>query len=102
MNRRQFLQTGGALVVSFSIPAWAQKLPGALERAPQLDSWIRIAAEGVMVFTGKAELGQGLKTALLQIAAEQLAVNMKAITLVTADTALTPNEGYTAGSNSMK
>jgi len=103
MNRRQFLQTGGALIVSFSIPAWAQKLPGALERAPQLDSWIRIGADGsITVFTGKAELGQGVKTAILQIAAEQLAVDMGAIKLVTADTALTPNEGYTAGSNSMK
>src|SRR3954467_8507231 len=103
MNRRQFLQTGGALVVSFSMPAWAQKLPGALERTPQLDSWIRIGADGsITVFTGKAELGQGVKTALLQIAADQLAVDMKSIELVTADTALTPNEGFTAGSNSMK
>ncbi|HZE60973.1 MAG TPA: molybdopterin cofactor-binding domain-containing protein [Burkholderiales bacterium] len=103
MNRRQFLQTGGALVVSFSIPARAQKLPGALDRSPQLDSWIRIGADGgITVFTGKAELGQGVKTALLQIAAEQLQVDMQAIKLVTADTALTPNEGYTAGSNSMK
>src|SRR5947209_20042943 len=103
MNRREFLQTGGALVVTFSMPAWAQKLPGALERAPQLDSWIRIGADGgITVFTGKAELGQGVKTALLQIAADQLAVDMKAIELVTADTALTPNESYTDGSNSMK
>jgi CO/xanthine dehydrogenase Mo-binding subunit len=103
MNRREFLQTGGALVVTFSMPAWAQKLPGALERAPQIDSWIRVGADGgITVFTGKAELGQGVKTAILQIAAEQLAVDMPAIKLVTADTALTPNEGYTAGSNSMK
>ena len=103
MNRRHFLQTGGALVVTFSMPAFAQKLPGALERTPQLDSWIRIGADGsITVFTGKAELGQGVKTAILQIASEQLAVDMKAIKVVTADTALTPNEGYTAGSNSMK
>jgi len=68
-----------------------------------LDSWIGVGADGsITVFTGKAELGQGVKTALLQIASEQLAVDMKAIELVTADTALTPNEGYTAGSNSMK
>ena len=103
MNRREFLQTGGALIVSFSMPAFAQKLPGALARVPQIDSWIRIGADGgITVFTGKAELGQGVKTAILQIAAEQLAIDMKAIHLVTADTALTPNEGYTAGSNSMK
>ena len=102
MNRRQFLQTGGALIVSFSLPAFAQKM-GALDRVPQLDSWIRVGADGsITVFTGKAELGQGVKTAILQIASEQLAVDMKAINIVTADTALTPNEGYTAGSNSMK
>ena len=68
-----------------------------------LDSWIRIDADGsITVFTGKAELGQGIKTALQQIAAEQLSVRMERITMVTADTARTPNEGYTAGSNSMK
>ena len=54
------------------------------------------------MFTGKAELGQGLKTALLQIAAEQLDVAPGQIELVTADTARTPNEGFTAGSHSMQ
>jgi CO/xanthine dehydrogenase Mo-binding subunit len=103
MNRRGFLATSGALVVSFSLPAFAQKLPGALDRYPQLDAWLRIGVDGrITVFTGKAELGQGIKTAILQVAAEQLAVDMKSIDLVTADTAQTPNEGYTAGSNSMK
>ena len=52
--------------------------------------------------TGKAELGQGIKTALLQVAAEELGVDPGALKLVTADTALTPNEGYTAGSHSMQ
>ena len=103
MNRREFIVTGGGLVVSFAMPAWAQKLPGSLEKDPELDAWLRIGADGrITVFTGKAELGQGIKTAILQIAAEQLAVPMSAIELVTADTARTPNEGYTAGSNSMK
>src|SRR5881275_2187941 len=103
MNRREFIATGGALIVSFALPAWGQKLPGALDKEPLLDAWLRIGADGrITVFTGKAELGQGIKTAILQIAAEQLAVDMNAIELVTADTALTPNEGYTAGSNSMK
>ena len=54
------------------------------------------------VFTGKAELGQGLTTALLQVAAEQLDVAPAQIELVTADTARTPNEGFTAGSHSMQ
>src|SRR6267378_1672600 len=103
MNRREFIATGGALIVSFALPARAQKLPGALDKEPMLDAWLRVAADGrITVFTGKAELGQGIRTAILQIAAEQLAVEMSAIELVTADTARTPNEGYTAGSNSMK
>jgi nicotinate dehydrogenase subunit B len=103
VNRREFIATGGALIVSFALPAWGQKLPGALDKEPMLDAWLRIGADGrITVFTGKAELGQGIKTAILQIAAEQLAVDMNAIELVTADTARTPNEGYTAGSNSMK
>lgn len=101
MNRRQFLATSGALVVSFS--ASAEKLPGGLEKAPLLDSWIRIGADGsVTVFTGKAELGQGIKTALIQIAAEQLMLEPRRIELVTADTARTPDEEYTAGSQSMQ
>ena len=79
------------------------KLPGSLDKDPWLDAWIRIDAAGrVTVFTGKAELGQGIKTALTQVAAEELQVAPASITLVTADTARTPNEGYTAGSHSMQ
>jgi nicotinate dehydrogenase subunit B len=113
--RRRLTLAAGALVLSFSLrprdalpqpkagkPA-APGLPGSLKKEPLLDAWIRIAADGgVTVFTGKAELGQGIKTALLQVAAEELVVPPGRITLVTADTARTPNEGYTAGSHSMQ
>ncbi|HEX4782247.1 MAG TPA: molybdopterin cofactor-binding domain-containing protein [Usitatibacter sp.] len=114
-GRREFLAGGGALVLAFSLSprAWAQeahgdagkgpKLPGSLSKTPLLDSWIRIAADGsITVFTGKCELGQGVRTALQQIAAEQLAVAFERVAMVTADTALTPNEGFTSGSNSLK
>ena len=77
-------------------------LPGSLRSTPMLDSWLRIDARGVTVFTGKAELGQGIATALVQVAAEELAVEPGSVTLVAADTARTPNEGYTAGSHSMQ
>src|SRR5262249_17812346 len=80
-----------------------QQLPGSLKTAPLLDSWIAIDAEGhVTVFTGKAELGQGIETALIQCAAEELELPPGAIALVTADTERTANEGYTAGSHSMQ
>ena len=115
LDRRRLLQGSGAPVVSFSLTsAFAQdqpapasppapKLPGSLEKAPHLDSWIRIDADGgITVFTGKAELGQGFKTAFQQIAAEQLDVSFASLKVVTADTQLTANEGYTSGSHSMQ
>lgn len=111
LSRRSVLQGAGGLVVSFALApaALAQKaapqpaLPGSLEDAPFLDSWIRIDPKGaVTVFTGKAELGQGIATALQQIAAEELGLSFATPTVVTADTGRTPNEGYTAGSHSMQ
>ncbi|HEY2248865.1 MAG TPA: molybdopterin cofactor-binding domain-containing protein [Bradyrhizobium sp.] len=111
LDRRRVLAGGGALIVSFSLGnAFAQdqgappapKPPGSLATAPYLDSWIRIDADNtITVFTGKAELGQGFKTAFQQIAAEELDVAFDLLKVVTADTKLTANEGYTAGSNSM-
>jgi CO/xanthine dehydrogenase Mo-binding subunit len=110
-NRRQVLAGGGALIVSFSLsdalaeegaPAAAPKPPGSLATSPYLDAWIRIDADGITAFTGKAELGQGFKTAFQQIAAEELDVPFEAIKVVTADTGRTANEGYTAGSHSMQ
>jgi nicotinate dehydrogenase subunit B len=114
LDRRQMLKGSGALVVSFSLrDAFAQDQsapaavppspPGSLKTSPYLDSWIRIDADGsITVFTGKAELGQGFKTAFQQIAAEELDVPFGSLKLVTADTKLTPNEGYSSGSNSTK
>ncbi len=108
---RRVLLTKGALVVAFAASgkALAQEvletiqLPGDLSKFPMLDSWIRVDADGhITVFTGKAELGQGLKTAIIQIAADELAVAPSAIELITADTARTPDEGVTAGSHSMQ
>src|SRR3954452_1888510 len=115
LDRRRVLAGGGALIVSFSLTnAFAQdqsapaaapapSRPGSLKGAPFLDSWIRIDADGgITVFTGKAELGQGFRTAFQQIAAEELDVPFASLKVVTADTQRTANEGYTSGSNSMK
>ena len=119
LDRRSLLAGGGALIVSFSLSdAFAQgqttpgqappvppppSPPGSLKGTPYLDSWIRIDANGdITVFTGKAELGQGFRTACQQIAAEELDVPFASLKLVTADTNRTANEGYTSGSNSMK
>ncbi|WP_213290192.1 molybdopterin cofactor-binding domain-containing protein [Bradyrhizobium sp. sGM-13] len=113
LDRRRMLAGGGALIVSFSLgsalaqqqdapAASAPSPPGSLKTSPYLDAWIRIDANGVEVFTGKAELGQGFKTAFQQIAADELDIAFESLKVTTADTRLTANEGYTAGSNSMK
>ena len=112
LTRRSLLAGGGALIVSSSLhdafaqdqsAAAAPKPPGSLAQTPFLDSWIRIDADGrITAFTGKAELGQGFKTAFQQIAAEELDVPFKSVNVVTSDTRRTANEGYTSGSNSMK
>ena len=112
VSRRSVLAGGGALIVSFSLlpkalaaeepQAQGPRLPGSLRKTPMLDAWIRIDAAGITVFTGKAELGQGVKTALIQLAAEELSVTPGEIELVTADTARTPDEQYTSGSQSMQ
>jgi len=120
LSRRGFLGATG-LVVAFSLAgrAFAQQsgggeggagpavlapdLPGSLKSHPFLDAWIQIEEDRpITVFTGKVELGQGIKTALIQVAAEELDVEPAAIHLVTADTLLTPDEGLTAGSHSMQ
>ena len=103
-SRREFLKSSGALVLLFSTgKTFAQAaLPGSLARNRMLDGWLRIDADGVTVFTGKIELGQGIGTALTQIAADELDVDLKRIRIVHGDTALTPNEGQTAGSQSVQ
>ncbi len=81
----------------------APGLPGSLNKFPWLDSWIAVDGEGrATVFTGKAELGQGIATALTQVAAEELDLPPERVTLITVDTSRTPNEGVTAGSHSMQ
>ena len=78
-------------------------LPPLLETNPRLDQWVRFDAPGkVTVSTGRVEIGQGVLTAMLQIAADELDVSPERILLQTGDTDLTPNEGYTAGSQSIQ
>ena len=115
LTRRSVLAGSGALVLGFALrPVLAQEgesagasgaanLPGSLKKTPLLDSWIRVEASGhVTVLTGKAELGQGISTALVQLAAEELDLPMSAVSIHAADTGATPDEGYTAGSHSMQ
>ena len=111
LSRRRFVQgvaaaAAGGLTIQFSSvlgQGTVPDLPAMIKRNPNLNAWVRIAPDGaVTVFTGRVEIGQGCLTAMRQIAAEELDVAPARITLVSGDTALTPDEGVTSGSFSMK
>ena len=111
LSRRAAVAGGGALIIAFALSGYGvpaqdapkpQPLPGDLKKSPFLDSWIRVDDDGrITIFTGKSELGQGIKTALRQIAAEELSVKFEDTDLITSDTARTADEGFTSGSQSM-
>ncbi len=81
----------------------ARALPPTLEANPRLADWLRIGSDGtVEVRSGKVELGQGVLTALAQMAAEELDVDVNRIRMTAAATDLSPDEGMTAGSLSIQ
>src|SRR6478752_7742892 len=77
-SRRTFLKSSGQLLIGFSLMglplttiSGEAELSGTRAGDNDIDAWIKIDAEGnITVLTGKTELGQGIKTALRQIAAE--------------------------------
>ncbi|HEY7364734.1 MAG TPA: molybdopterin cofactor-binding domain-containing protein [Methylomirabilota bacterium] len=105
-TRREFLLGTGVLVVSFSLtsPARAQgpgqTKPVALD---QVDSFLAVHRDGtVTMYTGKVDIGTGIRVALPQMVAEELDVALDKIKLVEGDTALTPDQGPTWGSLSVQ
>jgi nicotinate dehydrogenase subunit B len=114
IGRRRFLGEASALTVGFSLaplaralgqgaPPAGPKLPGSLQNNRMLDGWLRINPDGsVTAFTGKVEIGQGIVTALAQIVADELDVDLARVAMVSGDTATTPNEGVTSGSRSIE
>jgi nicotinate dehydrogenase subunit B len=81
----------------------APKLPVSLAANPKLSSWIKFSAEGQLTLSpGKVEIGQGIVTALAQIAADELDVDIGRVQMVRASTAGSPNEGVTSGSLSIQ
>jgi nicotinate dehydrogenase subunit B len=104
-SRRDFLKTSGTLIVGFSIARSAEaQFGGPVSGSPplnRLDSWVAIAADGsVTAYSGKEELGQGIATAQAQLVAEELSVPFEHVNLIYCDTALTPDQAYTSGSQS--
>jgi nicotinate dehydrogenase subunit B len=110
LTRRSFTKAMGGLVLAFSLdPAdllaqgAAARLPGSLNNNRRLDAWVRIGGDGnATVYTGKVELGQGILTALWQIAAEELDLPLSRVKIYSADSASSPDEGQTAGSQSIE
>jgi nicotinate dehydrogenase subunit B len=79
------------------------QLPPSLAANPKLSSWINFATDGkVLVSPGKVEIGQGIVTALAQIAADELDVDIARVQMVRASTSASPNEGVTSGSLSVQ
>src|SRR6267378_2379498 len=109
-SRRDFLKGVGALVVSLSptlkaVAEVAQEgqfgTHGSHIDPDKLDSWIAVNADGtVTAYTGKCDLGQGIFTAQTQLIAEELCVSLQTVKLVQCDTAVTPDQGSTSGSQS--
>jgi CO/xanthine dehydrogenase Mo-binding subunit len=80
----------------------AATLPKNLAANPLLSRWIRVHADGVVdVRVGKVELGQGILTALAQLAADELDVDLAQVRMLPANTATGPDEGLTSGSTSV-
>ncbi|MBW5436266.1 xanthine dehydrogenase family protein molybdopterin-binding subunit [Bradyrhizobium canariense] len=86
-----------------SAPSPAPTLPVSLAANPKLSSWVKLIGEGrVAISPGKVEIGQGIVTALAQIAADELDVDIGRIEMIRASTAASPNEGVTSGSLSIQ
>jgi nicotinate dehydrogenase subunit B len=101
ISRRTFGACLGALAATFPLKP-PRGTPAQVAKG-RLEGWIRVASDNtVTVFTGKAELGQGILTALAQIAADELDVDVSAIRMVSADTNRGPDESYTYGSQSVE
>ena len=117
-SRRKFLKNVGFISVGFSFlgscvstdeelesaarVAYTGDFPGSLEGAKSVNAWIEVLQDGrVRVLSGKVELGQGIRTAIRQVAAEELDMDLNNVEVKLAETGVTPNEGYTAASASI-
>ncbi|MCM4158402.1 xanthine dehydrogenase family protein molybdopterin-binding subunit [Antarcticibacterium flavum] len=109
-SRRNFIKTTGYVAVGISVVpglAWAitedcEAFPEDVNLDNLISDWVQILEDGqVRIYTGKMELGQGIRIAIAQVAAEELNMDIDLVEVHLAETGVTPNEGYTAGSNSI-
>jgi nicotinate dehydrogenase subunit B len=116
LTRRGFLKTSGSLVITFSLgslvpraataagaPAPPDVWPFKTVALDEVDGFVAIDANGkVTIFSGKVDLGTGVRTAMTQIAAEELTVPLGSVDVIQGDTLLTPDQGTTWGSLSIQ
>src|SRR5262247_1966560 len=102
-DRRDFLKASGVLAIGFSMFGGAGPAGANTLRAPKsvakeaVDSWLTISPDNrVTVYCGKVDLGTGSRTALAQIAAEELDVPFERVEMVMGDTSTTPDQWLTA------
>ena len=106
MKRRDFLRTGGAIIVSFAfdgaLPNTSSAQISDLGKPVdprEVDSFLAIHRDGsVTIYTSKVDVGTGLRIAMSQMVAEELDIPVDRVTVVEGDTAITPNHGGTGGS----
>lgn len=102
-TRREFLQATGTLAISFALPACSARDDQHLSGRAILGNRLVISAAGeVQLRLGKVEFGQGIGTALAQIAAEELDIDFARIRLIPVDTSISPDEFYTFSSISIQ
>jgi CO/xanthine dehydrogenase Mo-binding subunit len=105
ISRRDLLKSGGALVVTFTFRSHslAQTTANGKPVDPkEVDSFLAVHADGsVTIYTGKVDLGTGLRVAIRQMAAEELGLPIEKVALVEGDTGLTPDQGSTGGSTGL-
>src|SRR5438876_11110352 len=113
LSRRDLLKTGGALIVGFAfdaaLPRWTRaQTPAAGGNAgkpldpSEIDSFLAIHSDGtVTVYSGKVDVGTGLRIAVAQMAAEELGIRAERIAVIDGDTGLCPDQGGTGGSTGL-
>lgn len=107
--RRDFLTGASALIVAIGMTSGdaigqrpSEASPLGVPGYPNVDSWLALDANGnVIVSWGKVEQGTGIETAIAQIVADELDVAFDSVRVLQGDTDRTPDQGYTAGSQSL-
>lgn len=111
-TRREFVKQLGFVSIGFSLLGTAclgsenHHDEAATEDSgspDRINAWLRVLEDGsILILTGKMELGQGIRIAVAQVAAEELNTHPHLVEVNLAETGITANEGYTAGSRSIE